>query len=429
MRQYTLAAPSTPPPIAARRDPRRLPRTASSDDAVPRVVVWQVTRGCDLGCAPCPLESAPRRSPHELTTGEALEVVEDLRRLGVRRLVLTGGDPLRRDDIEELVAAAARAEMFVELSAAASPRTTPAVVRALARAGLARLTLAMDGSTAALHDRFRRMPGEFRSMLRLLRTARDAGLRTRVNSRIGWHNAHDLDALAALLGRLAIEDWSVFFLLPTGAKRPEELTGADEFEAFLERLAGLAREAPFTVSTRSAPQFRRVIAQRRGGERGSRLTAGLTRHAGRPAVVEDARDGLFIDYRGEIQPSRHLPLSAGNVLTHDLTEVYRLSPLLRTLRESAKLKGKCGACEYRELCGGSRARALLLTGDPLEADPYCAYLPAPYARQVIRGEAEEPRRYFARRIRGWPRAPRGPRNDESESLWEFVNRTGRTVVG
>jgi AdoMet-dependent heme synthase len=321
-----------------------------------------------------------------------------------------------------------------------TPLMTPDVVRELADAGLSRLAVSLDGSTAAIHDRFRGVAGSFDWTVRMIRAARQLGLSTQVNTTISRYNLHDLENLITLMEALGISLWSVFFVVPTGRARADDVAAPDEFERVFHRMCDLSATAPFDIKSTAAPHYRRVILQRqvrdrRSGRRGEPpvpLTAGtgfsLADGVGRAKGVNDGDGFLFISHRGEIYPSGFLPLRAGNVREDDVVQVYRDSPLFRELRDRSLLKGKCGVCEYREVCGGSRARAYALTGDPLEAEPYCAHVPARYAAMVKRGEAEPVEAYFARRT--WhPAAPppaqlvRGVRDRLAR---EHAARTGRS---
>jgi radical SAM protein with 4Fe4S-binding SPASM domain len=234
--------------------------------------------------------------------------------------------------------------------------------------------------------------GSYDWTIRMLETARELGLSTQINTTISRHNLHDLEPLIALMTRLGIALWSVFFIVPVGRARADDLTTAEEFEAVFHRLYDLSKTAPFDIKTTAAPHYRRVVMQRQVAERraGTRegvpvpLTAGvgfsLGDGVGRAKGVNDGDGFVFVSHRGDIYPSGFLPLSAGNVRTDDLVEVYRAHELFRSLRDRGRLKGKCGACEFRGVCGGSRARAFAMTGDPLESDPLCAYIPPAFAR-------------------------------------------------
>jgi radical SAM protein with 4Fe4S-binding SPASM domain len=228
-----------------------------------------------------------------------------------------------------------------------------------------------------VHDAFRGVPGSFDISVRMLKAARALGLGTQVNTTVSRHNLNEFAALSGLMAELGVALWSVFFLVPTGRGKPRDMVSPEEFEWVFQRMYELSRTAPFDVKSTAAPQYRRVVLQRQVEERraGAReaapepLTAGvgfsLADGVGRGRGVNDGNGFVFIGHTGDIQPSGFLPIAAGNVRTDDLVEVYREHPLFLSLRDTSRLKGKCGVCEYRDVCGGSRARAYALTGDPL----------------------------------------------------------------
>ena len=372
------------------------PRPTLTDvdfDRAPFVVIWETTQACDLACLHCRACAVPQRDPRELTTDEAKRLVDDICRFGRPLLVLTGGDPLKRPDAVEIVRYGTDAGLRVALTPSGTPLMTPQVLVELHDAGMSRLAVSLDGATAAQHDAFRGVPGSFEWTIRMLETARSLGLSTQINTTISRHNVHDLENLITLMAGLGIALWSVFFIVPVGRARPDDLATADEFEAVFNRLYDLSKTAPFDIKSTAAPHYRRVIMQRQVAERraGARdgapspLTAGvgfsLGDGVGRAAKGVNDGDGfVFVSHRGDIYPSGFLPKSAGNVRTDDLVEIYRNHELFRSLRDRDRLKGKCGACEFRTVCGGSRARAYAMTGDPLEADPMCSYLPPAWRR-------------------------------------------------
>ena len=385
------------------------PRPNLSDvdfDRAPFVVIWETTQACDLACLHCRACAVPQRDPRELSTDEAKRLVDDICRFGRPLLVLTGGDPLKRPDAVELVRYGVDAGLRVALTPSGTPLMTPHVLQELHDAGMSRLAVSLDGATAAQHDAFRGVAGSFDWTIRMLETARSLGLSTQINTTISRHNVHDLENLITLMTGLGIALWSVFFIVPVGRARPGDLATADEFESVFHRLYDLSKSAPFDIKSTAAPHYRRVVMQRQVAERraGARdgapapLTAGvgfsLGDGVGRAAKGVNDGDGfLFVSHRGDIYPSGFLPKSAGNVRTEDLVDVYRTHDLFRSLRDRDQLKGKCGVCEFRSVCGGSRARAYAMTGDPLEADPLCAYIPPAWQRShsVIPSERSESR--------------------------------------
>jgi radical SAM protein len=388
------------------------PRIPEVDfDRSPFLVIWETTQACDLACLHCRAEARPFRDRGELTTLEAMRMMNEVRRFGRPLFVLTGGDPLKRPDTVDLVRHGARLGLRMAMTPSGTPLMTPEIVRRLAAAGLSRLAVSLDGSTAEIHDRFRGVAGSYDWTVRMIRAAREIGLSTQINTTVSRHNLDDFEAMAGLMGELGISLWSVFFLVPTGRAKAEDIASPEEFERVFHRMYDLSKSAPFDIKSTAAPQYRRVIlqrqvAERRSGAREARpepLTPGLgfslADGVGRAKGVNDGNGFLFVSHLGEIYPSGFLPLSAGNVRRDDLVAVYRNHPLFRSLRDPDQLKGKCRVCEYREVCGGSRARAYALTGDPLEAEPFCTYVPLRYARMVERGEAEPVESYFISRIR------------------------------
>lgn len=395
-----------------RSQPPSLPEIDFSQ--TPFLVIWETTRACDLACKHCRAEAVTRRHPLELSTDEAKRMMTDVRRFGRPLFVLTGGDPLKRPDTVALVRHGSDLGLRMAMTPSGTPLMTPEIVAELADAGLSRLAVSLDGSTAEIHDAFRGVKGSYDWTLRMIRAARDLGLSTQINTTVARHNIDDFEQLIALMEGLGISLWSIFFLVPTGRGKPEDIASPEEFERIFHRMYDLSKEASFDIKSTAAPHYRRVVLQRQVAERRARerteapdaLTGGLgfslADGVGRAKGVNDGDGFLFISHTGEIYPSGFLPITTGNVRRDDLVAVYRQAPLFRALRDRNQLKGKCGVCEYREVCGGSRARAYALTGDPLEAEPYCTYVPVRYRRMVERGEAEDVETYFARRIRTSP---------------------------
>ena len=383
---------------------------------MPYLVIWETTRACDLACKHCRAEAVATRHPLELTTEEAMRMMDDVRRFGRPLFVLTGGDPLKRPDTVDLVRYGASIGLRMAMTPSGTPLMTPEVLKELKAAGLSRLAVSLDGSDAAIHDAFRGVDGSFAWTLRMLEAARKIGLTTQVNTTVGRHNLEDFDRLCALMTRLDITLWSVFFLVPTGRARTEEVASAADFETVFHKMYDLSKTAPFDIKSTAAPQYRRVIlqrqvAERRAGDRAGRadaVTAGvgfsLADGVGRAKGVNDGDGFLFISHLGAICPSGFLPLAAGNVRVDDVVAVYRDSPLFRELRDREALLGKCRVCEYRDVCGGSRARAYAVTGDWMEAEPFCAHVPVAYKRAIAAREADPVDTYFARRA-GQPRRP------------------------
>jgi radical SAM protein len=369
-------------------------------DQSPFIVIWELTRACALACVHCRAEAIPRRDPRELTTAEGLRLIEAVSRFGrpAPLLVFTGGDPLRRPDAFDLVAAGTQRGLRVALTPSGTAAVRREKIFRLKTCGLARLAVSLDGSTAAIHDAFRGVRGSYDWTMRILEHAHEADLPVQINTTVTRYNREDLPALAEHLSRTGIVLWSLFFLVPTGRGRPEDGVSAQEYEEILNDLYDLSRVVPFGIKTTEAPHYRRVVQERQQGirrdgrsgnggwetgERRQEQFGFQTDAIGRaPKGVNDGNGFVFVDHLGNITPSGFLPVTAGNVRTDDLVAVYRQHPLFRELRDLDRFHGKCGQCEYRSLCGGSRARAYAMTGDYLGEEPCCLYEPPLAAHQV-----------------------------------------------
>ncbi|MCA9595337.1 MAG: TIGR04053 family radical SAM/SPASM domain-containing protein [Myxococcales bacterium] len=346
--------------------------TSTRYDERPFIAIWETTQACDLVCKHCRACAQPERSRDELSTQEAFRLLDRFAEVRVPLVVLTGGDPAKRPDLLELVHYGTRRGLAMGLTPSTTPLVTPELVERLAQAGLKRLAVSIDGPEPMVHDGFRGVSGSFEHSLRILAAARAAGIPTQVNTSVHAGSIDRLSEMAAVVRRAGSVLWSVFFLVPTGRAEAHMLPSADAVEAALSELADIAQREPFAVKTTAAQHYRRVLLQRKKAT-GSQAQHGVY---GQQAVrINDGRGFLFVSHRGEIFPSGFLPIPCGNVRGDDVIAVYREHPVFRALRDPGELGGKCGACEYKSVCGGSRARAFGLTGDYLASDPLCAYQP------------------------------------------------------
>jgi radical SAM protein len=357
--------------------------TAAFDQA-PFIVVWETTRACALACVHCRAEAIPRRDPGELTTEEGRGLIDRVAGFADPPpiLVLTGGDPFRRPDLVDLVAYAAGHGVPVSVTPSGTAAVTEERLRGLRDAGLARLAVSLDGATAETHDAFRGVRGSHRYTRRILARARDLGIPLQINTAVCRRTLGELPELVPQLESIRPALWALFFLIPVGRAEASQALPAEEVERVLHWAAALAERAPFGVKTTEAPHYVRVVAtRRRAASRPPPPPGGLPRahrpdsigRAGR--AVTDGNGFVFVDHVGRVCPSGFLPLPVASVRERDLVDVYREDPLFRALRDPARLGGRCGRCEYRHACGGSRARAYAATGDPLAEDPGCAYQP------------------------------------------------------
>ncbi len=336
----------------------------------PFLVFWEITRACALACQHCRAEAQPRRNPEELDPAESQRLIGQLADWKPPMLILTGGDPLMRRDAIDLVSNASDAGLHVGLSPSATPRLLRTDFTQLKEAGVQRMSLSLDGATRETHDAFRGVPGTFDRTIEAVRRAHAAGLSLQINTTLTRGNVEEYEAFKRLMFVLKPAMWSVFLLVPTGRAGLESLPDAAEIERIFEDMAGLVGNAPFAVKTTEGHHFRRVLIQQRGGG-ASRSRPGLSS----PPGIRDGRGVMFISHTGEVSPSGFLPIVCGNVRSTHPAEIYRHHPLFVSLRDSDALGGKCGRCEFRNVCGGSRARAYGITGDPFAADPACLYEP------------------------------------------------------
>jgi len=354
----------------------RPPVPAFAFDRGPQRVYWELTRACDLACRHCRAEAIPWRDPRELPPAEARGLLTALRGFGdpSPQVVLTGGDPLKRPDFWALLEHGVALGLGMSVAPSGTPTLTPDVVRRLRESGAAAISLSLDGSDPARHDGFRGVPGCFERTLAAGRAAVAAGLALQINTLVTTETVSDLPAVAELVDRLGAGRWSLFFLIQVGRGRALGQLGPALCERILEWLWERSRSSSFAATTTEAPHYRRVALQRaraQGARDGHRRFQGLRRGFG----IRDGNGIMFVSHVGEVQPSGFLPLIAGSVRTASPVDIYRDAPLFRRLREPAGFHGRCGRCEFREICGGSRARAYAAAGDPLGEDPLCPHEP------------------------------------------------------
>jgi radical SAM protein len=346
-------------------------------DRGPMIVFYEVTRACDLVCLHCRACAQRIADPNELTTGQARRLIDALTRFPEPpMLVLTGGDPLKRRDIFELIEYAVASGLETAITPSATPLVTADAVRRLKGAGIARMAVSLDGADATTHDRMRGVPGSFDHTRRIMAAARSCGLPLQVNTTLTVENLGQIEAMAALLEGERIVLWSVFYLVPVGRATTDLRLSAEQCEGAFERLWEQATRSPFPIKTTEAPHYRRFVLQRRKADPGApavRLGTGGTGR--RPLGINDGKGIMFISHAGLIHPSGFMPMVCGMFPFNDPVDVYERSPVFRRLRDADQLGGKCGVCEFRHVCGGSRARAMAVSGDPYAAEPDCAYRP------------------------------------------------------
>jgi radical SAM protein len=338
-------------------------------------VFWEVTRACVFACRHCRAPAPPRRPPQELTTEEGFRLIDQVADMNAPLLVFTGGDPMMRPDLLELISYASGRVRRVSLAPTATARFTPRAAQAAYEAGVSRFSVSLDGATAEVQDTFRGMPGSFKRTLEILEAITGRGYSVQVNTTVSRYNVDALKELARMVVGLRPAMWDLFFLVPTGRGQREDMITPQQHEDTFRWLYRLSATVPFDIKTTAGQHYRRVALQE-SGEEG--VTApGFTSGdgIGRARGVNDGNGCCFVSHIGEVYPSGFLPLVAGSVRHTPLPQLYRDASLFRELRDPGRLKGKCGRCEYKMVCGGSRSRAYAVTGDYLEAEPYCIYQP------------------------------------------------------
>jgi len=356
----------------------------------PMLVFWEVTRACQLACRHCRASATAEALPGELTTVEGRDLIDQVAAFGrpFPILVLTGGDCLLRPDLFDLVEHATALGVPVALSPSVTPSLTPQMIDRMVTAGVRAVSISLDGAVAATHEGVRGIAGHFEATVHAIRALAAAGLTVQVNTTVMRANVDELADIAALVSRAGAHIWEVFFLVQVGRGVATEAVSPQEHEGICHFLYD-ASQYGFIVRTVEAPFFRRVVTRRVAGDPApdsdryqtlsGRLRTLMGPAIGRPrahtAATRDGKGIVFVAYDGEVYPAGFLPEPLGSVRNIPIAQIYQDDPLLRRIR-AAEFTGRCGRCEYADLCGGSRARAFAASGDPLGEDPACPYQPA-----------------------------------------------------
>ncbi len=354
----------------------------------PLIVFWEVTQACDLACRHCRAVAMPDPHPRELTTREGKKLIDKIAEFEIAPiLIYTGGDPLKREDIYEFVAYGVDKRLRVAMSPSGTPLVTKERLKKLYDSGLRRISFSLDGSNRFIHDAFRGVNGSFDYTMNGVKWSIELGMDVQVNTTVTKWNYGDLESIAKLLSSYEIVMWDVFFLVPTGRATLWDMIPPSLVEEAFERLYKISQKYSFTIKTTAATHYRRFLIERMESQgmeispdkvKGAYSDGGSPHYAGFTTGVTDGRGIMFISKTGDIFPSGFLPIRTGNVREDDLIKVYQEHQVFKDLRDPEKLKGKCGACDFKEICGGSRARAYGITGDYLEEEPYCVHVPAGY---------------------------------------------------
>lgn len=347
----------------------------------PVVVFWEVTRACALKCLHCRAEAQPYRHPLELSTQEGFRLLDQLATFRLPPIViLTGGDPFMRRDLFDLLVYGLECGLSMSVSPSATRMVTRDALARLRRLGISRISFSLDGASPEVHDGFRGVRGSYRLTLQKIEEALEVGLSLQVNTTVTRYNLGELPRIAELLtGYPDIVLWDVFFLVPTGRGLRDDVISPRQHEEAFNYLYDLGRVAPFSIKTTEGQHYRRVYFQRAvaEGKDPAEVTATLRRSA-----TNDGKGVMFISHIGQVFPSGFLPVPCGDVRRRSPVAIYQESPVMRALQDPDGLKGKCGVCPFRRLCGGCRARAYAVTGDYLESEPFCLFDPSAWRGPV-----------------------------------------------
>lgn len=365
-----IEGPSSAPGLSGHHAPRDYSRT-------PVNVYWEITRACALACRHCRAEASPLADPDQLLFDEGKELLDQIGEFGnpLPQLILTGGDPLARADLYEIIDEAHARGISTSITPAATPALTRDVLSRLEAHSVEGLGLSLDGATAERHDSIRGVPGTFDRTLQAMRWAQELGIPLQVNTLVSEETAPDLPAVYELLKGYGVARWSLFFLISVGRGKVLQPLSAEDGEKLMTWIYDTSLVAPFIVATTEAPSYRRVALERMR-EKGLNAEQIKRSPAYRSFGIRDGNGIVFVSHTGEICPAGFLPLVVGNIRQNRLARVYRDSEAFRALHDPTQFEGKCGNCQHHMLCGGSRARAFEATGSALGSDPFCTYEPA-----------------------------------------------------
>ncbi len=354
-------------------------KAGEKKDTGPRLVAWEITRNCNLACVHCRASATCGPYSGELDTQAALALVEQMAQTGSPIVILTGGEPLLRKDIFEIAAFGTQKGLRMVM-APNGTLITPAVAQRLAECGIRRVSISLDGATAQSHDRFRGVEGAFEGAMRGIRHIREAGIAFQINTTITQTNLDQIPKIQDLAVELGAVAHHIFLLVPTGRGKyiVDRAITADQYESTLNWFYDQRSRTPLQLKATCAPHYYRILRQR---AKADGISVTFKTH-GLDAVTRGCLGGVgfcFISHRGVVQPCGFLNLNCGDVTQNPFPEIWERSEIFLSLRDYSRLKGKCGVCEYRKVCGGCRARAYEATGDYLAEEPLCNYIPAPYA--------------------------------------------------
>lgn len=367
-------------------------------DQNPFIVIWEVTRACQLKCVHCRADAQLVKDPRELTHEEGINLLDQIYEMNNPMLVFTGGDCMMREDLFELADYAVKKGMRVSMVPSATDNVTKEKMQRAKDVGLSRWGFSLDGPTPEIHDHFRGTPGSFDLTLEKIKFLNELDMPLQINTVISRYNYDHLEEMAKLVGELKAVMWYIFLLVPTGRGQLDACISPAEHEKVFRWLYELSKTAPYDIKTTAAQHYRRVVLQQKMREKkiengeihyeDSITTDFASMHDGlkrAPKGVNDGNGFVFVSHTGDVMPSGLLPIVGGNVREQPLAEIYREAKVFKELRQPDHYKGKCGVCEFNKVCGGSRSRTYGVTGDYLESEPFCVYIP-----QALRNKENSP---------------------------------------
>jgi AdoMet-dependent heme synthase len=367
-------------------------------DQNPFIVIWEVTRACQLKCVHCRADAQLVKDPRELTHEEGINLLDQIYEMNNPMLVFTGGDCMMREDLFELADYAVKKGMRVSMVPSATDNVTKEKMQRAKDVGLSRWGFSLDGPTPEIHDHFRGTPGSFDLTLEKIKFLNELDMPLQINTVISRYNYDHLEEMAKLVGELKAVMWYIFLLVPTGRGQLDACISPAEHEKVFRWLYELSKTAPYDIKTTAAQHYRRVVLQQKMREKkiengeihyeDSITTDFASMHDGlkrAPKGVNDGNGFVFVSHTGDVMPSGLLPIVGGNVREQPLAEIYREAKVFKELRQPDNYKGKCGVCEFNKICGGSRSRTYGVTGDYLESEPFCVYIP-----QALRNKENSP---------------------------------------
>lgn len=365
-------------------------RTATHSKARPRLVFWELTTGCNLRCIHCRASATELMSPEDLPTRECLRIVDQIAEYAPLILVLSGGEPLWRRDVFDIAKHAVSKGLRVAL-ATNGTLVDEAMAERIRDAGIVRVSISLDGADRATHDSFRGHDGAFDAAVRGIRCLQNVGISTQINTTVSRHNAHQLPQMVELAKSLKVDAFHLFLLVPVGCGltiAEDQSVGALEAERILDWYYDRSIDSGMELKATCAPQYYRIARQRRAEARrhGEEVPALMPHphhsHQGHPADLNQMTRGClaasgvcFISHKGIVQPCGYLPLEAGDLRRQEFSDVWENSQLFHDLRDLGQIEGKCGYCEFKQVCMGCRARAFGMTGNYRGEEPFCIYEP------------------------------------------------------